>query len=213
MAGVLERGGAMHEREAAVEGGLTRRRALGVAVAGALAGGGAAFVTRGGAGSVGAATSHQLDTRIIDYYLTLERVQLAFYDAAVKARKLDGEPLELALAVRDQEQRHVAFLQDWLKGAAGPPPHTTFDEAVTSAGGFLQAAIDLEEAAIAGYIGQSAHLGEDTMRTIATLLSVEARQVAWLRDLAGVSPAPRAADLPRAPGDVMAFLRDKGYVA
>jgi len=199
----------MDEKGPAVQGAVTRRRALGVAIGGAFVGGGAAFLTRG---SAGAAPSHTLDRKIIDYYLTLERIQLAFYEAAVGARNLDGEPLDLALAVREQERRHVAFLQDWLKGAAGPPPHTTFNETMTSAGGFVHAAIDLEEAAIAGYIGQSAHLTQDTMRTIATLLSVEARQAAWLRDLARVLPAPRAADPPRAPDDVLAFLRDKGYV-
>ena len=44
------------------------------------------------------------------------------------------------------------------------------------------------------------------------MVSVEARQVAWLRDLAGVSPAPRAADPARSVQDVVAELRQKGVI-
>jgi hypothetical protein len=72
--------------------------------------------------------------------------------------------------------------------------------------------MELEEAAIAGYIGQAAHLGRATIRDVATLLSVEARQVAWLRDLHGVSPAPRAADPARKADAVLSGLREKGYI-
>ena len=48
---------------------------------------------------------------------------------------------------------------------------------------------------------------------VARLVSVEARQVAWLRDLAGISPAPRAADPPRKAEAVIGELREKGYIA
>jgi hypothetical protein len=50
------------------------------------------------------------------------------------------------------------------------------------------------------------------MVTVATLMSVEARQGAWLRDLKGISPAPRAADPPRRAEDVISELREKGYI-
>jgi hypothetical protein len=202
----------MREDEA-VEGGFTREGALRAAFGGAVAAGGAAFVARGGAGSVHAAPSHQMDTKILDFILKLELVQAAFYEAAFEARSIGGEALELALAVREQERRHVAFLQDRLKGAAGPPPRTNFGDAVSSPDAFLKAAVDLEEAAIAGYIGQSGNLTRASMIPLATLVSVEARQVAWLRDLAGMNPAPKAADPPRKAEDVTAFLRDKGYIS
>jgi hypothetical protein len=51
------------------------------------------------------------------------------------------------------------------------------------------------------------------MATVATLVSVEARQAAWLRDLAGVSPAPRAADPARPAQAVLADLRRRGWLA
>ena len=43
-------------------------------------------------------------------------------------------------------------------------------------------------------------------------MSVEARQAAWLRDLAGEDPAPRAADPPREPDDVLDALRERSYI-
>ena len=39
------------------------------------------------------------------------------------------------------------------------------------------------------------------------------RQVAWLRSLAGTSPAPRAADPARDAKSVLQELREKGYIA
>src|SRR5688572_32161233 len=48
-----------------------------------------------------------------------------------------------------------------------------------------------------------------TLFRSATLISVEARQVAWLRDLAGISPAPRAADPARKADAVLRELRDR----
>jgi rubrerythrin len=192
---------------------ITRGGMLRALIGGAVVAGGATVVARGGTEDVHAAPSHALDTRIMKFVLTVELVQAAFYEAAIEARKLDGELLQLALAVREQERRHAAFVQDWLKGDAGKPPRTNFGDKLSSPDNFLKAAIDLEEAAIAAYIGQAANLTKETMAAAATLISVEARQVAWLRDMANVSPAPRAADPPRTPEDVMAFLRDKGYVA
>jgi hypothetical protein len=83
---------------------------------------------------------------------------------------------------------------------------------VTSPEAFRRTAIDLEEAVIAGYVGQAGHLGHRVLVDAARILSVEARQAAWLRDLDGVSPAPRAADPARAADDVLADLRGKGLL-
>ena len=78
---------------------------------------------------------------------------------------------------------------------------------------FRDAAIELEEMALATYVGQAGRLTGDAVRTVGTLVSVEARQVAWVRDLAGVSPAPRAADPARKPDDVLAALRKEGFIS
>jgi rubrerythrin len=189
---------------------LTRGRLLRAAVgAGAAAAGGVAL-GRLGDGTSAAAPSAATDARILKVFLTLERTQEAFYKAALKAGKLTGDLKAYATAAAEQETRHVALLAERVGGDAGPAPRTQFGAAVTSPQRFRAAAIELEEATIATYIGQGANLTRPTLKAIATLVSVEARQVAWIRDLAGELPAPRAADPARAPEAVLADLRKKG---
>lgn len=177
--------------------------------------GGAAAVAGGVAlNRLGGASAAQGgdDAKILDLFLTLERVQDAFYRQALTAGHLDGELLKLAQTVSPQESAHVKLLEDKLGSQASPRPDSDFGDALSSNEAFRDAAIDLEEAAIAAYLGQAANLTRSGMVTVATLMSVEARQVAWLRDLKGVSPAPRAADPPRPAEDVLDELRQKGYI-
>jgi hypothetical protein len=176
--------------------------------------GGAAAITGGAALSRlgGASAAQGDDAQILGLFLTLERVQEAFYRQAVRAGNLSGELLRLAQTVGPQETAHVKRLEDRLGAGAPKPPDSDFGDAFGSPQSFRDAAIELEEAAIAAYLGQAANLSRAGMTTVATLLSVEARQVAWLRDLKGVSPAPRAADPPRRAEDVLKQLRDKGYL-
>jgi rubrerythrin len=189
---------------------LTRGRLLRTAVgAGAAAAGGVAL-GRLGDGASAAAPSSATDTRILKVFLTLERTQESFYRAALKAGKLSGDLHAFATAAAEQEARHVAFLAERVGGDAGPAPRSQFGAAVTSPERFQAAAIELEEATIAAYIGQGANLTRATLKAVATLVSVEARQVAWIRDLAGQLPAPRAADPSRPPEAVLADLRKKG---
>jgi hypothetical protein len=115
-------------------------------------------------------------------------------------------------SVGRQESEHVAFLIKRLGGRARPRPRPDFGDALSAPERFLAAAIDLEELTIAAYIGQGANLTRDTLGAVGTLLSVEARQVAWLLDLAGDSPAPRAADPARKPDDVLRELRKRRFL-
>jgi hypothetical protein len=126
---------------------------------------------------------------------------------------LDGDLLTFAQTVGEQESEHVAFLAERLGGRADARPTLNFEDALSTPDRFRETAIELEEAALAGYVGQGANLTRDMVRPVATLVSVEARQAAWVRDLAGVSPAPRAADPARKADRVVADLRERGFVA
>jgi rubrerythrin len=187
---------------------LTRRGAL---AAGAAAAGGVAVGRRGGVGSPAAAAG-SADTDILSLFLVLEQVQAGFYRAALEAGRLDGELKDAATALADQEDAHVKLLKRKLGDRAGGPPSMDFGSATGTPARFRANAIALEELAIAAYIGQAANLSRPLVASIATLVSVEARQVAWLRDLAGVSPAPRAQDPPQTAKAVLADLRDRGLL-
>jgi rubrerythrin len=193
--------------------GWTRGRLLRSALgAGAVVAGGATFGVRRTDGTSLAAASQDSDAKILNLFLTLESVQERFYGEAVRRARLSGELLTFANAVGSQERAHVGVLRDLLGSKAAAAPVSDFGALLSSPERFREAAIELEEAAIAAYIGQAANLTRETVATVATLVSVEARQVAWLRDLAGISPAPHVADAARPADDVLADLRERGLI-
>jgi hypothetical protein len=198
--------------ERAVEGRSTRARLLqGALAGGAVIAGGVALAGRDGGMSL-AAPSKDTDAEILRVLLLLEQVQEAFYEAALERARLKGELLRYATAVARQEREHVAYLGRRLDGRAPDAPRTDFGDALSDPDRFRDTAIELEEATIATYIGQGGNLTRPAVASIAGLLSVEARQVAWIRDLAGVSPAPNAADPARKPEEVLSDLRARGFI-
>lgn len=179
----------------------------------AFVGGAAAVIAFRRDGDPLAAPSKRTDADILNLFLLLEYVQESFYRAAIETGRLDGGLLAYATTVADQERRHVEFLQDRLDGRAQARPQSRFGDLLEDADRFRDAAIELEEAAIAAYIGQAANLTRPTLGAVATLVSVEARQAAWIRDLGRTSPAPRAADPARKPDAILADLRKRGFIA
>jgi hypothetical protein len=188
----------------------TRGTLLRAAILGGAVAAGSAAMTSDGAPL--AAQSDNADADILNVFLTLERVQAGFYRAALQTDRLNGGLLAFATTVVAQEREHVAFLERHLGERAERSPESDFDHLLTTAEDFRDAAIELEEAAIAAYIGQAANLSRDMLASVATLVSVEARQVAWVRDLAHTSPAPNAADAARPADEIIADLRDKGFI-
>jgi hypothetical protein len=194
--------------------GWTRARLLRAAIGGgAMVAGGAAMGIRNDGGTPLAAQSEDSDAEILNFFLLLEYVQEGFYREAVSSGRLSGDLLTFARTVGAQESEHVAFLAERLGGRAEARPDLSFGDALSTPERFRDTAIELEEAALAGYVGQGANLTRDVVRPVAALVSVEARQAAWVRDLAGVSPAPRAADPARKADGVVGDLRERGFVA
>lgn len=190
-------------------GATTRAQALRAAAAGGAAVGVAAWLRpQPSAGKESAAQ----DVKIFNFLLVLEQAQAAFYDAAVRGGTLQGDLLTFARVVAPQEHDHVGFIRQKLGAQAGPPPKLDFRQATSDPKRFAAAAIDLEEATAAAYIGQGANLTRDSVADAARIVAVEARHAAWIRDLSGEDPAPRAADPPRTADDVLAELRQKGYL-
>jgi hypothetical protein len=185
------------------------RAALG---GGAVVAGGAAIGARPGSGASLASPSKDTDGEILGLFLLLERLQEDFYRSAVDSGRLDGELRAFAQTVLRQEEAHAAFLVDRLGERAGDRPRSDFGDALRSPETFRSAAVELEEAAVAAYVGQGANLTAGVIAPVAALVSVEARQAAWIRDLASENPAPNAADPARKPDQVLGDLRAKGYL-
>ena len=195
-------------------GGWTRSRALRTAaVAGAAVGGGALLGRRRDAGAAAAPPSSRQDAEILAFFLQIEQVQDDFYKAALRSGRLTGPLLDYVRTVGPHESEHVRMLLERVGDRARPRLRSDFGDALRTQGEMRRAAIDLEELTIAAYIGQGANLTHDAVVDVARIVSVEARQAAWLRDLAGEVPAPRAADPAREPDRVLDALRVRGLIA
>jgi hypothetical protein len=156
------------------------------------------------------ATSPALDRRVLRFLLELEELQKAFYSEARANGKLRGELREFAEVAGADEQAHVALLRKALGRHAPKPPR--FDLGRTTADGktFRETALRLEELAVAAYVGQAGNLSPKLVARAARVVSVDARHAAWIRDIAGVHPAPRAADPGQSAEKVREVRRELG---
>jgi hypothetical protein len=198
---------------AALVDSRSSRRALvgrGIAACGAVAAGGAVLGWR--ANAAAPAPSAALDKKIFNFALLLEYLQAAFYAEAVDAGALRGGVREFAEVVADHEQQHVAFLERALGRAARKKPSFEFGSATTNQREFVDAAVLLENTGVAAYNGQGANLTKKSLAAAAQIASVEGRHAAWISDLAGRSPAPRAADPGATAEQVAATLRRTGFI-
>lgn len=165
-----------------------------VAVAGALAGaavGGAELAASAGSGG-----SAATDREILTFGLLIERLQAAFYSAALAGGHLTGEARQFAQIVGAEEQAHVKYLSSALGAAAGASPRFSFGDSATDPAKFIATAISLEDTGLGVYNGQAVNLTPKTLAAAARIVSVEARHAAWARAIAGKLPAPVAVDVP-----------------
>ena len=70
----------------------------------------------------------------------------------------------------------------------------------------------LEDLGVAALDGQAANLTKPSLAAVATIVSVEARHAAWIRDLLGELPAPTAANPAEGAARVLAAIRRTGFV-
>ena len=165
-----------------------------IAVAGALAG--AAVGGAEVAASADSGGSAATDREILTFGLLIERLQAAFYAAALAGGRLTGETRQFAQVVGAEEQAHVKYLSAALGPSAGSSPRFSFGDSATDPAKFIATAISLEETGLGVYNGQAVSLTPKTLAAAARVVSVEARHAAWARAIAGQQPAPVAVDVP-----------------
>ena len=195
------------ERTEAAEHTASRRAVLSGAglVAAGIIGGGVGAPAIGSGSRLG-------DAEILNFALEMEELQAALYEQALLHAGLTGELAQYARVVGGHEREHVAFVRQTLGSRAEPAPAFDFGDAVTDPNRFAVAARVLEDLGVAALDGQAGNLTKPSLAAVATIVSVEARHAAWIRDLLGEPPAPTAANPSEGAARVMAAIRRTGYV-
>jgi hypothetical protein len=203
--------GAIRETADAVSGdtraGFMTKAALG---AGGLIGGGALLATLPG---VASATSTN-DIAILNFALTLEFLEAAFYKTAISLGSVGtGVEREYATTAYRHESEHVAFLKKALGSAAIKEPTFDFGPA-TSKAQFLKTAILLEDTGVRAYKGQAPLIQSTAVLAAAlSIHSVEANHAAWARYIAHEIPTYTGAfELPLTKAQVLAAVGATGFI-
>jgi len=169
--------------------------ARGALATGALLGGSAVgpFVRRAVAQETGG------DVDILNFALTLEYIEAAFYSRAIsKGRNMSGETMRLVREIRDNETAHVDAITQTINRLGGMPvtaPKVGFGAVFTSEKTFLKLAQTLEDTGVSAYNGAAPSIRSgDVLAAAGSIVQVEARHAALIRLMRGQTPAPAAFD-------------------
>jgi rubrerythrin len=147
---------------------------------------------------MGSASAKQ-DLEIVNYALTLEHLEVAFYKAAIDSGEVKTKAVgEVAKTIVEDEIAHVEALMATAKQLGGTPaakPKTNFDDVL--AGGekkILETAATVENLGAAAYLGQAGRIkSKEVLAAALSIHSVEARHAAVLNNVTGKSIVPDGA--------------------
>jgi len=224
---VLDADGAI--RDAAESAGMDRSAFIknGVLAGGGLLAGSAFFGPLLSAAEAKISTkkpSVKNDIKILNYALTLEFLESAFYAQAVanKAYGTNPQLKRFAEVVAGHEAKHVAFLKGVLGSKAIKSPKFDFMDTVTNPAKFAATAQVLEDTGVTAYLGQVANVKQGAvLKAAGTIATVEARHASWIRFLnhpagamtaTGDLPAPNDFDKRRSEKAVLKAVGATGFI-
>ena len=126
------------------------------------------------------------DVEIVNFALTLEYLEAAFYTQALKqVSGLSGEVKELATTLRDNENEHVDALTTTVKDLGGKPatkPGVDFGNAFSSERSFLKTSQTFEDLGVSAYNGAAPDIkSKEILGAAGSIVQVEARHAAAIR--------------------------------
>jgi rubrerythrin len=133
--------------------------------------------------------SKKQDLEILNYALTLEYLEAAFY---TEAKNLTGEANAFATIVGAHERTHVKALKKTIRSLGGKPvakPEFDFKGSNEEQGAFVQTALVLENTGVHAYHGQVPRLKSKALLVVAAeIATVEARHAAAIATILGDQP-------------------------
>jgi rubrerythrin len=190
------------------------------AVGGAVVVGGSAFM--GAMPKIASAAGIPAsDIAILNFALTLEYLEAAFYAEAVANGKLtDKDTKRFATVVASHEDQHVKFLQAVLKSKAVARPKFDFKGTTADEAKFQATADVLENTGVHAYLGQVPNIkAKPVLIGAGRILPIEARHAAWIRDIrfqggttSAETPAPGAFEDGFSKAKILAAVKATGFI-
>ncbi len=168
-------------------------------------------------------TAAQTDLDVLNYALSLENLEAAFYNAyagrysatdyagsiytPVFGSKITGNLVSYIGNIRDHENAHVAALKSTITSLGGSPVAAcTYSFGVNNVNDFLATAMALENTGVMAYDGAISMITNlDVRQAAATIATVEARHASYLNVLNCTQPFPMAFDTAKSKADVLAI--------
>ncbi|MCW2972198.1 MAG: twin-arginine translocation pathway signal protein [Thermoleophilia bacterium] len=134
------------------------------------------------------------DLEIVNYALTLEYLEAAFYAAAIDSGLFKGAELEAIKIIGQHEQEHVTALAAAAKSLGTPATEPKAKFPLEDRMSVLKLAATVENLGAAAYLGQAANIQDAGILAAGlSIHSVEARHAAALNTLIGENFVPDGA--------------------
>ncbi len=150
------------------------------------------------------------DLEILNFALTLEYLEAAFYQLGADVKGLSSEVAGYVKTFGDEEQEHVDALTATIKDLGGKPvkaPGVDFGDAFSSPDAFIKLAITFEDTGVSAYNGAGPALeSKELLATAGAIVQIEARHAAAVRFAAGEDPSPEAFDPSLTTDEVLAAV-------
>ena len=130
------------------------------------------------------------DVEILNFALTLEYLESAFYEQALKkVNGLGADAKKLATTIQRNEAEHVDALAEAIKSLGGTPvktPMVDFGDSFASERAFLKTAQTFEDLGVSAYNGAAPAIkSNEVLGSAGSIVQVEARHAAAIRQLNG----------------------------